>query len=973
MVTTFFGAHSFGGDAAYVDRLTRALCRRGHEVHVFHCVDAFNSVKGAHPLRQYTPPPGLHIHALESGYGILSPLATQATGRPYFKADALRKELDAVDTDVVHFHNISLVGGPGVLDMGAGAVKIMTAHEHWLICPMHLLWKYDSKACDGPTCIRCSLAGKRPPQVWRYNGTIDRALGRLDALVFPSRHTLDEHLNRDIRAARMVHLPYFLPDDWSQGIEDEEVAPTERPYLAAAGRLVTMKGFQRLIPVMKYLPEVDLRIAGTGPYEGALRRLAEGLPNVRFEGLLGGQGLARLFHGARAVVVPSLFPETFGYVVLEAFSVRTPVVVHKGGGAIHETGFLSGGGLGYETDAELLTSLRRIVHDTDLRDELADRGYALRTGEWSETAHLDRYFGLIQSIKSARAGTTPHRNVTRGGRPSGSLNLSRRDGSCECPPEDDATSPPMLRRLGDLWACLALLVLALACFARLVAQPGALIVDGRRPSIDYAMVNDPRGVGNDVTFLFLPHYQTITKQMDRTGRLPFWDTSGFAGRPMIGNPQGGLFYPPVWLAWACRSPAALGWLTVGHLLWAGIGTYVLARGLGMGRVAATLAGGCFEASPYILAQTFEGHYPHVWAAAWYPWAFWAFTEFKAGRLRGAFALPPILALIFLTGHPQEWYYLAFALSAWAVVDAARAVWLRKNRLAVSKLVAWGAVLALNFGLVALELIPDVAAQGRTLRSGRLTLGQASRYTPHSENVYQLLSPFALGGPADYLGRDNYWEQLLTMGLVPLVLALIAVTRHPNRGLVAGWLTLTVTATVFAAGRRMMLFTLFFTPWVPGINRFPGPLARCFPGVTSGLPCSAGLGSRGRSCGAESSPTSSAESCSSRTWHKYLLACALVTGLLAGACSVGQAFDLEASTTSMKARAKPRKNERETSGRRKPPHARNGQRAARPSSNGPRWTTRTTTARSSPPADCSRFPAPSTTPGSGSSWEGRLWP
>ena len=26
-----------------------------------------------------------------------------------------------------------------------------------------------------------------------------------------------------------------------------------------------MKGFQRLIPMMRLLPEVDLRIAGTGP------------------------------------------------------------------------------------------------------------------------------------------------------------------------------------------------------------------------------------------------------------------------------------------------------------------------------------------------------------------------------------------------------------------------------------------------------------------------------------------------------------------------------------------------------------------------------------------------------------------------------------------------------------------------------------------------------------------------------------
>jgi glycosyltransferase involved in cell wall biosynthesis len=418
MVTTFFGAHSFGGDAAYVDRLARALCRRGHEVHVFHCADAFNAVRGRHPLRPYEPPPGLHVHRLESGFGTLSPLATQATGRPYFKAEALRRELEAVDTDVVHFHNISLIGGPGVLEMGRGAVRLMTAHEHWLICPMHLLWKYGRKACDGPECLRCTLAGGRPPQVWRYTGAIERGLGELDALIFPSRHTLQEHRSRGIAARRMVHLPYFLPDDWAEGVNDVASEPSPRPYLAAAGRLVRMKGFQRLIPMMRYLPEVDLRIAGTGPYEAKLRALAVDLPNVRFEGLLGGSALARLFKGARAVVVPSLFPETFGYVVLEAFAVRTPVVVHVGGGALNETGVLSGGGLGYQTDAEMLLAMRRIVYDDGLRDELGQRGFAIRAGEWSETAHVDRYLGLIHGIQAGRGPTSPHVLATR---PSGAV------------------------------------------------------------------------------------------------------------------------------------------------------------------------------------------------------------------------------------------------------------------------------------------------------------------------------------------------------------------------------------------------------------------------------------------------------------------------------------------------------------------------------------------------------------------------
>src|SRR5262249_8317742 len=159
--------------------------------------------------------------------------------------------------------------------------------------------------------------------------------------------------------------------------------------LAAAGRLVKMKGFQQLIPLLRYLPEADLRIAGTGPYERALRDLAGDLTNVQFEGLLGGAALARLFRGARAVVVPSRLLETFGYVVLEAFSVRTPVIVHEDGGALYETGVQSGGGLGYRSEIELLTAMRRIIHEPGLRDGLAAHGFARRNGEWSEARHVE--------------------------------------------------------------------------------------------------------------------------------------------------------------------------------------------------------------------------------------------------------------------------------------------------------------------------------------------------------------------------------------------------------------------------------------------------------------------------------------------------------------------------------------------------------------------------------------------------------
>lgn len=409
MLTTFFGPHSFGGDAAYVDRLSRALARRGHEVHVIYCVDAFEAVRGDHPERSYEPCPGVTLHPLRSRWGILSPLSTQITGRPALKKRAILEILEKVRPDVIHFHNISLIGGPDLLRMGQGAVRLMTAHEHWLHCANHLLWKNDEKSCDSRNCLSCVIRASRPPQYWRSTGLIERSLANLDRLIFPSHDAMNRHQTVESEVPRSV-LPYFLPDDWSDGVENAPRTRATRPYVAAAGRLVKMKGFQRLIPIMTRLPGIDLKIAGTGPYESELKGLAGDARNVEFTGLCDRKGLTRLFHGAEAVVVPSLFPETFGYVVSEAFAVRTPVIVHRGGGAIVETGESSGGGIGYDNSDQLEAAILSIVHDRSLRDRLAECGYAVHRHTWSESSHLERYFAMIDQCRAERdCGKPSHR------------------------------------------------------------------------------------------------------------------------------------------------------------------------------------------------------------------------------------------------------------------------------------------------------------------------------------------------------------------------------------------------------------------------------------------------------------------------------------------------------------------------------------------------------------------------------------
>jgi glycosyltransferase involved in cell wall biosynthesis len=400
MLTTFFGPHSFGGDAAFVDRLSRALARHGHEVHVIYCRDAFELTRGDQTPRPYEAPPGVTIHPLSSRFGPLSPLFTHQTGRPGFKEQPIRTLLRSIRPDVVHFHNLSLIGGPGLLGVPApGAVKFMTTHEHWLVCPLHVLWKFDKSVCEKKECVRCCVKASRPPQAWRNGPLLKESLAKLDALIGPSRSTILEHRRRGIEAP-MTHLPYFLPDDYT-GLPESPTRFFERPYVAAAGRLEEIKGFQDAIEAIRRLPELDLRIAGSGPFEGELRRMAEGLSNVHFEGRLDSAEVAALFRGALAVVVPSLVHETFGYVVLEAFAEKTPVVV-RNLGALPELVEESRGGLVFGSTDELVESLRRIATDDDLRIRLGCDGFFARHGVWSEAEHLEQYFTLIEEKRRAK-------------------------------------------------------------------------------------------------------------------------------------------------------------------------------------------------------------------------------------------------------------------------------------------------------------------------------------------------------------------------------------------------------------------------------------------------------------------------------------------------------------------------------------------------------------------------------------------
>jgi glycosyltransferase involved in cell wall biosynthesis len=404
-LTTFYPPYSFGGDAVYLHRLAHALGDAGHHVDVVHCLDAYHLLHPADPEVAFPAHPNVTVHALRSGYGWLSPVLSQQTGRPLLKSRRLREIMASRRHDVIHYHNISLLG-PTVLTMtpAAPAVKIYTTHEHWLICPTHVLWKFQRRPCEKPECLRCTLVARRPPQVWRYTGLLERASAAVDQFVSPSRFTARMHAERGFPRP-VAHLPYFLDrtdDDWRR----PPPRPHPRPYFLFVGRLEPIKGAHTLVELWDRVADADLLVAGAGSEAERLRARAAGNPRVRFLGPLPQRELAGLYVHALACLVHSLTYETFGMIVIESFARKTPVIV-RDLGALPEVVHDSGGGFVYRTDEELLEALRAIAASPALRHELGERGYRTFVATWSREPHLGMYFDFLAAGARRRFGRAP--------------------------------------------------------------------------------------------------------------------------------------------------------------------------------------------------------------------------------------------------------------------------------------------------------------------------------------------------------------------------------------------------------------------------------------------------------------------------------------------------------------------------------------------------------------------------------------
>ncbi len=169
--------------------------------------------------------------------------------------------------------------------------------------------------------------------------------------------------------------------------------------ILALGRLHPNKAFDVLLRALADLPRSVLWLAGSGPEEAALKRLAHGLgvaERVRFLGWR--DDVAALFAAADVLVCPSRH-EPLGNVVIEAWAQDRPVVAAASAGPAAliregENGLLAP----VDDTAALSAAIRRLMNDPELRRRLAAGGRASYERDHTEAAVVAKYRAFFARV-----------------------------------------------------------------------------------------------------------------------------------------------------------------------------------------------------------------------------------------------------------------------------------------------------------------------------------------------------------------------------------------------------------------------------------------------------------------------------------------------------------------------------------------------------------------------------------------------
>jgi hypothetical protein len=233
----------------------------------------------------------------------------------------------------------------------------------------------------------------------------------------------------------------------------------------------------------------------------------------------------------------------------------------------------------------------------------------------------------------------------------------------------------------------------------------------------------------DIHQVWLPQVESWVRAV-AAASWPVWDRSIAFGQPLWADPSAQILYPPSWLNLLLAPWVYYTLFVCSHLVFSGLGTFLLGRSLGLSARGALSAGAVWMLSgPFF---SLANVYHHFASAAWLPWVLLAAQRTAEAPSRRRAGLWGVVLAAQLLGGSADMCLLAGLLSLLVLGRHLR--WRRPGAPENRRLVLAGlGALALGLGLSAAQWLPTLEV---ALRSARWSL-------PDRMHSFWSLQPAAL--------------------------------------------------------------------------------------------------------------------------------------------------------------------------------------------------------------------------------------
>lgn len=389
LINTLYSPYMVGGAERSVQFLAESLVKQGHEAVVLTTTDEKDKVDYLNGVKVYY----ISLKNLYHPYinnrdkninSALKPLWHAIDIYNPLMADKVEKIISAERPDLVHTNNIA--GFSVAVWQVVKKLRLPLVHtlrDYYLMCSRKYIMFHNGKNCNQP-CVDCKA----------YSIAKRQVSNSVDAVIGISQFILDHHLNFNYFSEASCQKVIYNSYQATASPHTE----SSRLRLGYLGRIEKPKGFDFLLQALLKLNHQDweLKIGGrvTDEKKADLRSRYP-LPNVSYLGFIKPEDF---FSQIDVLIVPSLWQEPLGRIVLEAYAYGVPVIGSNRGG-IPE--IIDSGSTGFvfnpECEESLLEIIKKFLDNRDLCVQM--RKNALNKSQiFSPTAIFNQYIEIYGQL-----------------------------------------------------------------------------------------------------------------------------------------------------------------------------------------------------------------------------------------------------------------------------------------------------------------------------------------------------------------------------------------------------------------------------------------------------------------------------------------------------------------------------------------------------------------------------------------------